>query len=84
MASSDVVKWSRRGMITANDVHHDDGRSATSPAQVDGRQSGHSASSSSTARSFHQGLLSVHYRRESRRWRESERKVTGGEIRCIC
>jgi hypothetical protein len=83
-ASSDVVKWSRRVMITAKDVHHDDGRSAMSPAQVDGRQSGHSALSSSTARSFYQGLLSAQYRRESWRRRESELKVTGGEIWCIC
>jgi hypothetical protein len=61
MASSDVVKGSRHDAITVNDVYLDDGRSTTSPAQVDGRQSGHSAPSSSAARSFHPGPLSACY-----------------------
>jgi hypothetical protein len=56
-----VVNWSRRGAVTANDIHLDDGRSATSPAQVDGRQSGHSAPISSAPRSFHPGSLSTRY-----------------------
>jgi hypothetical protein len=34
VASSDVVKGSRRGAITTNDLYLDDDRLATSPAQV--------------------------------------------------
>jgi hypothetical protein len=41
--------------------------------QVDGRQSGHSAPSSSTARSFHQGRYPRVTGRESQRQRESKR-----------
>jgi hypothetical protein len=52
MVSSDVVEGSWRGAITANYVYLDDGRSATSPAQVDGRQSAHSAPNSSAGKIF--------------------------------
>jgi hypothetical protein len=39
-------------MITANDVQHNDGRSATSPAWVDRWQSGYRVLSSSTVKMF--------------------------------
>jgi hypothetical protein len=48
----DVVKGSGCVTITAGDVYLDDGRLATSLAQVDGRQSGHSVPSSPVTKIF--------------------------------
>jgi hypothetical protein len=48
----DVIKGSGHVAITVGDVYLDDGRLATSPAQVDGRQSGHSVPSSSVTKIF--------------------------------
>jgi hypothetical protein len=70
-----MVKGSQRGAITTNDVYLDDSRSATSSAQVDGRQSGHSAPGSSAVRSFHWGRYPRVTGHESWRRRESERAV---------
>jgi hypothetical protein len=57
----DVVNGLRRGATTVNGVYSGDGRSATSPAQVDERQSATVPPSSSTARSFYPTKLSVCY-----------------------
>jgi hypothetical protein len=59
-----VVKGSRRGAITTNYVYLDDGRSATLPARVDGRQSDHNAPNSSAGKFFL--LLSAIHRPEAR------------------
>ena len=48
----DMVKGSGRVAITAGDIYLDDGHLATSQAQVDGRQSGHSVPSSSATKIF--------------------------------
>jgi hypothetical protein len=71
-----AIVWQAR----VNGDHHRDGRTTMSRRKWMGRQSDHSAPTSSTARSFHQGSLSALTRHESQRQRESEREVTGGEI----
>jgi hypothetical protein len=57
----DVVNGLRRGATAVNGVYSGDGRSATSSAQVDERQSATVPPSSSTTRSFYPTKLSVCY-----------------------
>jgi hypothetical protein len=61
MSCDDMVNGLRRGATTVNGVYSGDGRSATSLAQVDERQSAIVPPSSSTARSFYPAKLSVCY-----------------------
>jgi hypothetical protein len=59
MAHDDAINVLRRGAPTVNGVHAGDGRSATSPARADEWQSATLLPSSSAARSFTWGSLSV-------------------------
>jgi hypothetical protein len=80
MASNDVVKGSRCGAITANDVHLDDGRSATSASGWGDR----AATMSHTHpwwRSFHSDRNSAHQRaRVVAAGANPGAEVTGGEV----
>jgi hypothetical protein len=61
MTLDNVVNGLRRDATMVNGVYSGDGRSATSPAQVDELQSATVPPSSSTARSFYPAKLSVCY-----------------------
>jgi hypothetical protein len=82
MASNDVVKGSRHGAIMANDIHLDDGRSATSPASGWGDRAATVSHTHPRWRSFHSDRNSTHHRA----WivaagANPGTEVTGGEVK---
>jgi hypothetical protein len=79
----DVVKGSGRVAITAGDVYLDDGCLATSPVQVDGRQSGHIVPSSSATKIFSRSsVIHLSEARNTAAGTNLSARFTGGEGSC--